>query len=142
MRDGTPIGVPNLYAAATSLHGMRIVTPDADDDGRPERSAAARRARPSWKASSARRMAAAPGTIWKIDGLTGAVTLFADIDTNSGPGLGDVSFDKGSRQFFASDLDTGLIHRIDAAGALIDTFDHGVAGRPARGLERSPTTAR
>ncbi|TGW04805.1 hypothetical protein EN788_50800, partial [Mesorhizobium sp. M2D.F.Ca.ET.145.01.1.1] len=35
---------------------------------------------------------------------------------------------------FASNLDTGLIHRIDANGRLIDTFDHGVAGRPAHGL--------
>ena len=30
VRDGTPSGVPNLYAGATSLHGIRIVTPDAD----------------------------------------------------------------------------------------------------------------
>ncbi len=37
VRDGTPSGVPNLYAGATSLHGIRIVTPDADADGRPER---------------------------------------------------------------------------------------------------------
>ena len=79
-------------------------------------------------------MAAVPGAIWKIDGVSGAVSLFATIDANSGPGIGDVSFDKLSRQFFASDLDTGLIHRIGADGALIDTFDHGVAGRPAHGL--------
>ena len=75
-----------------------------------------------------------PGAIWKIDGISGAVSLFATIDGNSGPGIGDVSFDKVHRQFFASDLDTGLIHRIDADGSLIDTFDHGVAGRPAHGL--------
>ncbi len=75
-----------------------------------------------------------PGAIWKIDGLTGAVSLFTTIEGNSGPGIGDVSFDKAHRQFFASDLDTGLIHRIDANGAVIDDFDHGVAGRPARGL--------
>ncbi|RWF13120.1 MAG: hypothetical protein EOS64_30045, partial [Mesorhizobium sp.] len=37
VRDGEPSGIPNLYAAATSLHGIQIVKPDADDDGRPER---------------------------------------------------------------------------------------------------------
>src|SRR6266567_3544737 len=37
VRDGVPSGIANLYAAATSLHGIEIVTPDADGDGRPER---------------------------------------------------------------------------------------------------------
>ncbi|TIS78720.1 MAG: hypothetical protein E5W99_21200, partial [Mesorhizobium sp.] len=112
VRDGVPSGIPNLYTAATSLHGIDIVTPDADEDGRPER----------------------PGTIWKIDGISGAVSKFADIDTNSGPGIGNLAFDPTHREFFASDLDTGLIHRIDIEGNLIDSFDHGVAGRPAHGL--------
>src|SRR5262249_10248232 len=69
----------------------------------------------------------------KIDGASGAVSLFATIP-DSGPGIGDITFDQGSRQFFASDLDSGLIYRIGANGALIDTFDHGLAGRPAHGL--------
>jgi hypothetical protein len=51
-------------------------------------------------------------------------------------------FDKVSRSFFVSDLDTGLIHRLDANGQLIGTFDHGIAGRLVRGLPRSPTMAR
>ncbi|TIS02721.1 MAG: hypothetical protein E5X09_23150, partial [Mesorhizobium sp.] len=54
--------------------------------------------------------------------------------TNSGPGIGNLAFDPTHREFFASDLDTGLIHRIDIEGNLIDSFDHGVAGRPAHGL--------
>ena len=71
---------------------------------------------------------------------TGAASLFATLD-NSGPGLGDVVYDPATRQFFASDLDTGLIHRIDANGTVIDSFDHGLAGRPvqrpaARGRRR------
>lgn len=37
VRDGAPSGIPNLYAGATSLHGIRIVTSDEDADGRPER---------------------------------------------------------------------------------------------------------
>lgn len=135
VRDGAPSGVPNLYAAATSLHGVQIVTPDADGDGRPERERRGKAGASFMSAQFAEENGGSPGAIWKVDGVSGAVSLFAKIDTNSGPGLGDVAFDKGHRQFFASDLDTGLIHRIDANGALIDTFDHGVNGRPAHGLD-------
>jgi len=134
LRDGQPTAVPNLYAAASSLHGIRIVTPDEDGDGRAERQ---RRGEPGasfMPGQYAEESGGSPGAIWKIDGVSGAVSLFARIDTNSGPGLGDVAFDKGNRQFFVSDLDSGLIHRIGADGTLIDSYDHGAAGRPARGL--------
>jgi hypothetical protein len=133
-RDDAFAGVPNLYAGATSLHGLEIVTPDEDGDGRPERQRTGKAGASFMEGQFAENNGGSPGAIWKIDGVSGAVSLFATIDTNSGPGIGDVSFDKASRQFFASDLDTGLIHRIGADGALIDTFDHGVNGRPAHGL--------
>jgi hypothetical protein len=135
VREGIPSGVPNLYAAASSLHGVRIVTPDEDDDGRPERQRRGAEGATFMEGQFAEENGGGPGTIWKIDGLTGQVSLFADIDGNSGPGIGNVAFDKAHRQFFASDLDTGLIHRIGADGALIDIFDHGVSGRPERGLD-------
>ncbi|TPJ30935.1 hypothetical protein [Mesorhizobium sp. B2-7-2] len=134
VRDGVPSGIPNLYAAATSLHGVEIVTPDADDDGRPERQRRGAAGAAFMDGQFGTENGGGPGTIWKIDGITGAVSKFADIDTNSGPGIGNLAFDPIHRQFFASDLDTGLIHRIDGNGHLIDTFDHGVAGRPAHGL--------
>ncbi|HTV69704.1 MAG TPA: hypothetical protein VMF90_14315 [Rhizobiaceae bacterium] len=132
--DAEETNVPNLYAASSSLHGIRIVTPDEDADGRPERQ---RRGTPGatfMEGQFAEENGGNPGAIWKIDGRTGAVSLFTKIETNSGPGLGDVAFDTSNRQFFATDLDTGLIHRIAMDGTLIDNFDHGVAGRPARGL--------
>ncbi|CAG0968568.1 hypothetical protein RHIZO_01097 [Rhizobiaceae bacterium] len=135
VRDGVPTGVPDLFAAASSLHGVRIVTPDADDDGRPERQRRGAAGATFMEGQFAEENGGSPGAIWRIDGRNGAVSLFATIDTNSGPGLADVAFDKGHRQFFASDLDSGLIHRIGVDGALIDTFDHGVDGRPVRGLE-------
>ncbi|MBZ9816328.1 hypothetical protein LB552_21720 [Mesorhizobium sp. CA7] len=134
VRDGVPSGVPNLYAAATSLHGVEIVTPDADHDGRPERQRRGTAGATFMQGQFGTENGGGPGTIWKIDGITGAVSKFADIDTNSGPGIGNLAFDATHRQFFASDLDTGLIHRIDIEGNLIDSFDHGVAGRPAHGL--------
>lgn len=134
VRDGVPSGVPNLYAGATSLHGIRIVTPDADEDGRPERERRGAAGATFMEGQFGTENGGGPGTIWKIDGITGQVAKFADIDGNSGPGIGNLTFDPSHRQFFASDLDTGLIHRIDAEGRLIDSFDHGVAGRPAHGL--------
>lgn len=134
VREGVPSGVPNLYAAATSLHGIQIVTPDVKGNGRPERQRHGAAAASFMDGQFGATNGGGPGTIWKIDGITGQVSKFADIDTNSGPGIGNLAFDPAHRQFFASDLDTGLIHRIDANGTLIDTFDHGVAGRPARGL--------
>lgn len=134
VRDGVPSGVPNLYAAATSLHGIEIVTPDADNDGRPERQRRGTAGAVFMEGQFGTENGGGPGTIWKIDGISGAVSKFADIGTNSGPGIGNLAFDPTHREFFASDLDTGLIHRIDIEGNLIDTFDHGVAGRPAHGL--------
>jgi hypothetical protein len=47
-------------------------------------------------------------------------------------------FDKSTNQFFVSDLDTGLIYRLDADGNPIDTFDHGMDARPVAGLSRVP----
>jgi hypothetical protein len=135
VRDGQPSGVPNLYAAATSLYGIQIVTPDADGDGRPERRRRGVADARFMQGQFAEENGGSPGAIWKIDGLTGALSLFATIRTNSGPGIGDIAFDKAHSQFFASDLDTGLIHRIGADGKLIDTFDHGLHGRPAHGLD-------
>ncbi|WP_353819810.1 hypothetical protein [Mesorhizobium sp.] len=134
VRDGAPSGIANLYAGATSLHGVRIVTSDEDADGRPERQRHGAAGATFMDGQFGTENGGGPGTIWKIDGITGQVSKFADLDTNSGPGIGDVTFDTISRQFFASDLDTGLIHRTDANGTLVDRFDHGVAGRPAHGL--------
>ncbi|MGE3370274.1 MAG: EB domain-containing protein [Rhizobiaceae bacterium] len=134
LSNGRTSGVPDLYAASSSLYGIGIVTPDVDGDGRPERQ---RRGRPGatfMEGQFAEKNGGRPGAIWKIDGESGAVSLFSAIDANSGPGIGDIAFDDRNRQFFASDLDSGLVHRIGEGGALIDTFDHGVDGRPAGGL--------
>jgi prepilin-type processing-associated H-X9-DG protein len=134
IRTDTTDIVPNLYATATSLHGIQIVTPDEDADGRPERQHSGAANAAFMDGQFGLDLGGGPGSIYKIDGLTGVVTKFADIETNSGPGLGNIKFDKSHRQFFVSDVDTGLIHRISIDGALIDTFDHGVAGRPGHGL--------
>ena len=123
---------PNIFLGATSGFGIQIVAPDGNGDGLPDRIT---KGQPGaafmdgqWGAGGS------PGSIYRIDGTTGAITLFTTIGADSGPGLGDVVFDRSSRQFFVSDLDTGHIYRLDAAGTITDTFDHGVEGRPAHGL--------
>ena len=124
---------PNIYLGATSAYGLHIVIPDADDDGRPERVKRGR-ANAEWMAGQFG-PDGGPGSIWKVDGTTGETSIFATLPDNSGPGVGDIVYDTSSLHFYASDLDTGLIHRINSAGAIVDSFDHGVKGRSAEGLE-------
>ncbi|PLX38716.1 MAG: hypothetical protein C0606_06540 [Hyphomicrobiales bacterium] len=132
--DGSaPVGTsPNLYATATSFFGIQIVAPDADADGRPER---LRNGQPGATFMEAQFGAAdaGPGAIWKIDGTTGSVSLFARVPSNSGPAFGNIAFDGRHRQFFVSDLDNGLIWRFSIDGKLLDSYDHGTVGRPAAG---------
>ena len=133
--DGSaPAGsTPNLYVTASSLHGIQIVKRDSDNDGRPERlhrsELGARFMDGQFGPNNA-----GPGAIRKVDGVTGAVSLFARIATNSGGALGNIAFDGRSRQLFVSDVDTGLVHRITMDGRVIDSFDHGVTGHRAAGL--------
>ncbi len=132
--DGQSVGVPNIYLGATAAYGLNIVLPDSDGDGAPER---VTKGHPNatWMAGQFGLDAGGgPGAIWKVDGVSGAVSLFATLPENSGPGVGDVVFDASARQFFASDLDSGRIFRLSVSGEVIDSFDHGVAGRPRKGL--------
>lgn len=125
---------PAILLGATSMFGLHIVKPDSNGDGVPERIEVGEAGATWMPGMFADDKGGSPGAIWRVDGTTGDVALFATIPNNSGPGLGGVVFDKKTRQVFVSDLDTGLIHRLDEDGQLIDTFDHGVDGRPAKGL--------
>ena len=132
--DGFGAQVPNIYLGATSAYGLQIVLSDADDDGAPER---IKTGQPGagWMAGQfGKDLTGGPGSIYKVDGQTGAASLFTTLPDNSGPGVGDIVFDKSGRQFFASDLDGGLIYRLGDSGEVIDSFDHGRDGRPAKGL--------
>ena len=138
--EGKGGGPANLYAGSTSAYGLNIVAGKPASDGTPIRLKSG--------APDARFMdgqfgslpGGSPGTIWKIDGATGAVSAVADAAfsgmANSGPGIGGLAFDPKSRNLYASDLDTGLIHRfgLDYNAANLGQFDHGLTGRPARGL--------
>jgi hypothetical protein len=123
---------PNIFLGASSVFGLQIVIPDNDGDGRPERvktgQPGAQFMQGQWGAGGS------PGSIYRVDGTTGFTSLFTTIGANAGPGLGDVIYDRSSHQYFASDLDTGLIYRLDWTGLITDTYDHGLVGRPAMGL--------
>ena len=105
---------PNIYVAATSAYGLPIVAPGADGQplhvkgGAPNASFM-----PGLWGGAAPN--GGPGSIWKIDGVTGAVSLFANVTldgaSNSGPALGGLAFDPDSNSLFVADRDTGMIHR-------------------------------
>ena len=117
---------PNLYLTATSAFGLPIVGSDQNRDGVPDKLYSGR--------SDARFMSGlfgpnrdnGPGSIWKVDGKTGKVSLFASLKldgvSNSGPGLGNITFHAPSQQLFVSDLDTGLIYRLDMRGNVLETL--------------------
>ncbi len=98
-------GVPDLYAAATSAYGVQITAAGPDGDGTTVR---LRQGEPGARFMDGMVGAlagASPGSIWKIDGATGRVSLFADAASsgvaNSGPGLGNLAFDPQSRSLYA-----------------------------------------
>lgn len=133
---------PNIYLAATSVYGLQIVMPK-DSGGYPERVMTGRPGA-QWMPGlfGDKNGPGSPGTIWKVDGRTGAVTRFAEIrngdQENSGAGLGNLAFDARSRHLYASDMETGLIWRLSLDGQIIDAFDHGTQGRAAAGLSLVP----
>ncbi|MGI9421820.1 MAG: hypothetical protein ACR2PA_01345 [Hyphomicrobiaceae bacterium] len=132
--DGLGTETPNIYLGATSAFGIHIVRPDPADPTKFIRLKKGHAEAQWMKGMFGGGGNGNAGSIFKVDGATGTVGLFATLPGNSGPGVGDVVFDKTSMHFYASDLDTGMIHRIDSSGVLVDSFDHGVTGRPTKGL--------
>ena len=129
---------PNIYTTATSMMGLQIVTPDGDGDGMADR---IRTGRPNARWMSGQfgeNLGGGPGSVWKIDGITGEITLFANIEfdgvANSGAGLGNIAYDKAHKQLIVSDMDTGVVHRLNMTGDELGQFDHGQSGRPNKGL--------
>lgn len=132
---------PNIYVAATSVYGLPIVALGGGSQllhvrhGGPRVSFMAGLFGPSEQDGG-------PGSIWKIDGVSGQVSLFANVTTNgalnSGPALGGLAFDPGSGDLFVADRETGLIHRFDLTGAERAVYDHGTQGRAAAGLPPVP----
>ena len=121
---------PNIYVAATSAYGLEITTPDAS--GAPHRihvGAPGANFVPGQFGTGG-----GPGSVWRIDGTTGAVALFATVPTAGPAGLGGMAFDPATQSIYVADPTSGKIYRYATTGALKGNFDHGVEGRPSAGL--------
>ena len=130
--DATP---PNIYVGATSAYGLPIFAPG------PNRGPArARQGAPnaSFMPGLFGPAQGGPGSIWRIDGASGQVSLFANVMldgvANSGAALGGLAFDAASHTLFAVDRGTGMIHGFGLDGAERGRFDHGTQARPAAAL--------
>ena len=133
---------PNIYLAATSAFGLNLI--DRGAGGQSERRKVGGTGAGWMKGQFGLDLQGDPGSIYKVDGTTGAVTLFAKVMLdgvpNPGPALGNLAYDAAHKQLFASDLYTGMVHRIAVAdgsepGA---PYDHGVTGRGAANLPPVP----
>ncbi len=117
----------NILTAATSFYGLHIVKDTGN--GTAQRILKGTPGATWMPGQFSQRVNGGPGSIWKIDGTTGAVSLFATVTSkskpNAGPGIGGLAFDKTHEQVFASNLETGFIHRLDMSGRMLGQFDHG-----------------
>jgi len=127
---------PNIYVAASSAYGLPIVVAGADGKDKHVRKGekGARFMPGLWGAAPE----GGPGSIYKIDGRTGAISLFANVTLdgrkNSGAGLGGLAFDTQSRSLYVADRETGMIHRFGPDGRDLGHYDHGVTGREAQSM--------
>jgi len=137
---------PNAYFTSTSAFGLQIVAPDPAHPGQFTRLKQGRKDA-VWMAGQwgGADKTGGPGSIWKADGVTGQVTLFANVmlnnEANAGAGLGNIAYDAAHKQLFVSDLSTGMIHRFGLDGKELEIFDHGVTGRNAAKLAPVPYDA-
>ena len=139
-RDGQgKLPVPSIYATATSVFGLQIVK---TANGIRNRAKVGGPGRTWMDGQFGLGKGGGPGSIWKIDGRTGAISLFANVAlngvSNSGAALGNITFDSRTRKLFVSDLQTGMIHAFDLKGREVGVYDHGLNGRPRLGLAATP----
>ena len=130
---------PNFYLAATSAYGLSIYLPDGTEAIKRIRSGVVgaqfvpgQFGPPEYGGS--------PGSVWRVDGTSGEVILFAQIDAAAQgvAGLGGLAFDPVTQQLFVADRTTGVIHRYGLDGTERGTYDHGIEGRPPVGLSALP----
>ncbi len=64
-----------------------------------------------------------PGTIYRVDGITGMVSVLVDLP-NLGTGLGNINYDCVSETIYASNHEDGRIYQVDLSGNIISTYRH------------------
>ncbi len=108
---------PNVYISATSAFGLHLAAGSGQ-----------------WMAGMWGR-GGGPGTIYRLDAANNyRPRILANVTLggrqNTGAALGNMAFDRTTGQIFVSDLETGMIHRVNAnTGADLGYYDHGVQGR-------------
>src|SRR6185503_11593490 len=65
------------------------------------------------------------GEIYKIDGVTGVISVFQTLPNTGHAGLGNINYDCVHNKFYVSNIDDGLIYRLDTNGNILSTWDHG-----------------
>ncbi len=94
----------------------------------------------------------AAGTIYKIDKITGQASVFQQLpqqafsfthtgcyssvtkSRTTGPGLGNISYDKTHNLLFVSNFEDGKIYRLDVLGNILDCYDPDINDTGALGL--------
>ena len=117
---GTDNDSPDIFLTATAAFGLHrtSIGPDSTD----------------WMAGMWG-PDAGPGSIWRISVDNGyEAEKFADVTldgrANTGAALGNIAYDAVHDRLFVSDLETGMIHSIDASsGDDLGHYDHGIDGR-------------
>jgi hypothetical protein len=121
---------PDIFVAATAAYGLGLYQPG---HGRLRNGAPGAQYTPGQFGPA--EQGGGPGSIWRIDGQSGDVTLFANVAfngiQNTPASLGALAFDARTQQLFVADRATGLIHRFTMDGTDRGVFDHGLQGRQA-----------
>jgi hypothetical protein len=128
---------PDIFVSATSAYGLGIYRPGR---GGMRNGAPGTQYTPGQFGSPDQ--GGGTGSIWRIDGQSGQISLFANVAfngiQNTPASLGALAFDANTQQLFVSDRATGLIHRFGMDGVDRGTFDHGVQGRGAAHIQILP----
>ena len=131
---------PNIFVAATSAYGLAIYKPNV---GRLKHGAPGAQFMPGQFGPV--NQGGGSSSIWRIDGTSGKVTLFANVVYNGienmPAALGGLAFDPITNQLFVADRTTGMIHRFSPDGTDKGVFDHGVQGLTAIGQQPAPFDA-
>lgn len=66
---------------------------------------------------------ATPGTIYRVDGVTGAITQLGSVP-NSGPALGNINYDCNSETIYIANHEDGRIWQMELDGTIRSTYRH------------------
>ncbi|MEM7153160.1 MAG: hypothetical protein AAF799_09965 [Myxococcota bacterium] len=65
---------------------------------------------------------ATTGNVYRLDGTDGSVTTLATLP-NTGPGLGNIAFDRANQQLFVTNFEDGSIYRLGMDGTILQVYD-------------------